>query len=174
MQAFAAHRNFLDSLVEGRGVSEATHHQALCAIVFLYRRVLNQPMPWLDDLARPKRHRHLPVVLSRDEVQRVLRELSGVTKLMASLLYGSGLRLLECARLRVRDIDFERSQIVVRQGKGRKDRVTLLPTSAREALQDHLRQVEIQHSQDLQVGHGSVELPSALLAKYPNAYRDWI
>ena len=167
-------RGFLDSLVDQRHVSEGTHHQALCAIVFLYRRALNVEMPWLDELTRPKHHRYLPVVLSTDEVRTVMNGLSGVPRLMASLLYGSGLRLMECARLRVKDIDFERSQIVIRQSKGRKDRITLLPTSPRKELQDHLRQVKLVHDQDLKTGNVSVELPSALASKYPNAGREWI
>ena len=166
-------QSFLDSLVQERDVSEGTHHQALCAIVFLYRRVLNTEMPWLDALARPKRLHHLPVVLSRDEVRRLLDVLDGTPRLMASLLYGSGLRLLECAELRVKDVDFELNQITIRRGKGKKDRVTLLPSAIRMPLQAHLRQVQLQHERDIKTGAGFVELPDGLAAKYPNAAREW-
>ena len=136
-------RQFLDALV-AEGVSASTHQQALCAIVFLFRHVLAVDMPWLDGLERPKKKPHLPVVLSHDEVLRVLAESSGVPLLMAQLLYGSGLRLLECVCLRVKDVDFELGQIHVRAGKGGKDRVTLLPQSLRLALRDHLKQRRLQ------------------------------
>ncbi len=138
-------RGFLEWLVAERQVGEGTHQQALCAIVFLYRQVLKSDMPWLDQLTRPKHYRHLPVVLSREEVGLLMKELSGIPRLMASLLYGSGLRLMECARLRIKDIDFERRHIVVRQGKGKKDRITLLPTSVRADLQQQLQQVKLIH-----------------------------
>ncbi|MBM4363216.1 MAG: phage integrase N-terminal SAM-like domain-containing protein, partial [Deltaproteobacteria bacterium] len=130
-------RAFLDDLVAAK-VSASTHHQALCAIVFLYDEVLGLTPPWVADLARPRRATRLPTVLTREEARLVLTELHGTTKLMAGLLYGSGLRLLECARLRVQDLDFSGSQVVVRNGKGRKDRVTLFPEQLRQPLREHL------------------------------------
>jgi integron integrase len=164
---------FLNSLVSERGLSASSHQQALCALVFLYRTVLNVRAPWVEKLTRPKRSQHLPVVLTREEARAILGRMQGPTQLMASLLYGSGLRLLECARLRVKDIDFERRQIVVRQGKGRKDRVTLLPAPLIQTLREHLQFVQRQHRHDLATGAGYVELPGAILAKYPGAAREW-
>lgn len=122
-------RAFLDSLVSDHDVSESTHHQALCAVVFLYRNVLEVDVPWLDSFARPRHILHLPVVLTHDEATRLIQALAGVPKLMATLQYGSGLRVMECARLRVKDIDFSARQIFVRRGKGKKDRLTLFPTA---------------------------------------------
>jgi integron integrase len=164
---------FLGHLVAERGLSASSHQQALCALVFLYTSVLNVPAPWVENLARPKRSQHLPVVLTRQEVRAILARMEGPTQLMASLLYGSGLRLLECARLRVKDVDFEGKQIVVRQGKGRKDRVTLLPAPLVQALRQHLQIVQRQHRDDVARGAGYVELPGAILAKYPRAAREW-
>jgi integron integrase len=165
---------FLSSLaVEGR-VAASTQNQALGALLFLYRDVLELDLPWLDDVVRAKRPERLPVVLTREEVAAVLRPLTGVPRLMASLLYGSGLRLLECCRLRVQDIDFARNQIVVRGGKGNKDRVTMLPTMLKGDLARHLQIVRAQHERDLQQGAGWVELPTALARKYPNAGREWV
>jgi integron integrase len=164
---------FLSSLaVEGR-VSSSTQNQALSALLFLYGPVLGVELPWLDELVRAARPQRLPVVLSRDEVRAVLLALRGTTRLMAVLLYGAGLRLLECARLRVKDIDFAANQIVVRSGKGDHDRVTLLPAAVRPALQRHLAQVRAQHERDLRAGAGWVELPHALARKYPDAGREW-
>ena len=148
--------------------------QALCAFSFLYQRVLRIPMPWLTDLPRPARHRPLPTVLSKGEVRAVLAHMNGVPKLIASLLYGAGLRLLECARLRVKDIDFEGGQIIIRQGKGRKDRRTMLPLGLRGALAEQLRAARTLHEIDLASGAGSVALPNALGRKYPNAPRSWV
>ena len=165
-------KRFLESLVAG-GVSASTHQQALCAIVFLYRRVFDGITPWVDGLTRPRRERTLPVVLSKAEVQTVLKHMTGTPKLMASILYGSGLRLLECARLRVKDLDFSAGQIVVRQGKGRKDRITLLPSQLRVPLTEQLRSVRALHVQDLADGAGSVAMPDALAAKFPAAARTW-
>ncbi|MEJ7576199.1 MAG: integron integrase [Pyrinomonadaceae bacterium] len=142
-------------------------------MLFLYRDVLKISLPLIDGVERAKRPHRLPVVLSRDEVSRVLAQLSGTHLLMASLLYGAGLRLMECARLRVKDVDFELRQITVRDGKGEKDRRTLLPASIIEDLQHHLTQVKLQHEQDLRQGHGAVYLPYALDRKYPNAAREW-
>jgi len=164
---------FLSSLaVEGR-VAASTQNQALSALLFLYRHVLHQDLPWLEDVVRAKRPKHLPVVLTRDEVRAVILELHGTPRLMATLLYGSGLRLLECCRLRVQDVDFAMNQIVVRDAKGAKDRVTILPTVAKGALTEHLQGVKRQHETDLARGAGWVELPWALDRKYPNAGREW-
>ena len=164
---------FLSSLaVEGR-VAASTQNQALSALLFLYRHVLNEDLPWLDDMVRARRPRHLPIVLTRDEVRAVIFELDGMPRLMATLLYGSGLRLLECCRLRVQDVDFARNQIVVREGKGAKDRVTILPGVVKDALTQHLQRMKRQHDTDLTRGAGWVELPWALARKYPNAGREW-
>ena len=164
---------FLSSLaVEGK-VAASTQNQALSALLFLYRYVLQQDLPWLDDIVRARRPKHLPVVLTRDEVRAVISRMEGAARLMATLLYGSGLRLLECARLRVQDVDFAMNQIVVRDGKGAKDRVTVLPAVAKEPLRRHLSKVKRQHDADLALGAGWVELPWALARKYPNAGREW-
>ena len=164
---------FLSSLaVEGK-VAASTQNQALSALLFLYRYVLQQDLPWLDDIVRARRPKHLPVVLTRDEVRAVISGMEGAARLMATLLYGSGLRLLECARLRVQDVDFAMNQIVVRDGKGAKDRVTVLPAVAKEPLRQHLSKVKRQHDADLALGAGWVELPWALARKYPNAGREW-
>jgi len=164
---------FLSSLATDRHLSASSQNQALGAILFLYREVLGRELAWLDDVVRAKRPVRLPVVLSRQEVRAVLDRLDGVPKLMASLLYGAGLRLLECARLRVKDVDFDRNEVVVRAGKGDKDRVTMLPASAKHDLSRHLEQTKRQHEQDLRLGAGWVELPGALGRKYPNAGREW-
>jgi integron integrase len=164
---------FLSSLaVEGK-VAASTQNQALSALLFLYRYVLHQDLPWLEDVVRARRPKHLPVVLTRDEVKAVISKLDGTPRLMATLLYGSGLRVLECARLRVQDVDFAMNQIVVRDGKGSKDRVTVLPAVAKPPLIQHLLWVKRQHETDLALGAGWVELPWALARKYPNAGRDW-
>jgi integron integrase len=165
-------RAFLDHLV-AQGVAASTHQQALCALVFLYRTVLKLEAPFVERLARPRRPERVPLVLTRDEVRRVLASMRGVTGLMASLLYGSGLRPKECARLRVKDVDFGTGHISVRNGKGAKDRTTLLPTCLREPLFDHLRRVRDVHQSDLDAGAGYVELPTALSRKYPGAAREW-
>jgi len=164
---------FLSSLAEQRGVSASTQNQALSALLFLYRRVLDVDLPWLDGLVHARRPAHVPVVLSRAEVAAVLGELSGPAWLMAALLYGAGLRLLECLQLRVKDVDFERAEIVVRRGKGGRDRRTMLPESIRGPLDAHLRVVRRQHDADVAHGGGWVELPHALGRKYPNAGREW-
>ena len=151
----------------------STQNQALSALLFLYRHVLHQDLPWLDDVVRAKRPRRLPVVLTRNEVHAVIAELRGTPRLMATLLYGSGLRLLECCRLRVQDIDFAMNQIVVRDGKGAKDRLTILPAVIKEAIAQHLQSVKCQHEADLTRRTGWVELPWALARKFPNAGRQW-
>ena len=164
---------FLTSLAVHDKVSASTQNQALSALLFLYREVMGVELPWLHDVVRAKRPQHLPVVLTREEVRAVLQRLDGVPRLMALLLYGAGLRLLECCHLRVKDIDFATNQIVVRDGKGRKDRVTMLPAAAKATLTAHLARAREQHQADLRYGAGWVELPNALARKYPNAGRDW-
>ncbi len=164
---------FLSSLAIEGGVAASTQNQALGALLFLYRHVLHQDLPWLDDVVRAKRPRHLPVVLSRDEVRAVIGELNGTQRLMATLLYGSGLRLLECCRLRIQDIDFAANQIIVRDGKGAKDRATVLPAIVKPALIQHLQRTKHQHDADLARSAGWVELPWALARKYPNAGHEW-
>jgi len=164
---------FLSSLAVQGKVAASTQNQALSALLFLYRYVLHQDLPWLEDVVRAKRPKHLPIVLTRDEVRAVIFELHGTPRLMATLLYGSGLRLLECCRLRVQDVDFAMNQIVVRDAKGAKDRVTVLPTVAKGALTEQLQRMQHQHEADLRRGAGWVELPWALDRKYPNAGREW-
>ena len=158
--------------VEGK-VAASTQNQALAALLFLYREVLEQDFGWLEGLERAKRPARLPVVLTVAEVRAVLARLNGRHWLMASLLYGSGLRLMECVRLRVKDLDFAYRQITVRDGKGQKDRVTMLPQSLSEPLQQHLEKVKALHEQDLAAGFGEVYLPFALERKYINAGREW-
>jgi len=164
---------FLSSLALHGHVSASTQNQALSAILFLYQEVLRQNLPWLDGIVRAKRSVRLPVVLTRDEVQAVLSQLRGTSRLIATLLYGAGLRLLECARLRVKDVDFATNQILVRGGKGDKDRVTLLPASVKADLARHLDAARRQHEADLRLDAGWVALPGALDRKYPNAGRAW-
>ncbi len=164
---------FLSSLAVDRKVTASTLNQALSAILFLYREVLGQDLPWLENVVRAKAPRRLPVVLTQDEVQQILDELLGTPKLMATLLYGSGLRLLECLTLRVKDVDLGANQIVVRGGKGARDRITLLPQAIKPMLEEHLQAVRVQHGQDLGRGAGWVHLPGALGRKYPNAGREW-
>jgi len=164
---------FLNYLARERKVAAATQNQALSALLFLYKEVLGQPLPWLEDLERAKRPARLPSVLTRDEVQRLLGQMQGVKWLMASLLYGAGLRLRECLKLRVKDVDFGYRQILVRDGKGAKDRVTMLPQSVIDPLQAHLVRVQTLHEQDLAAGYGDVELPDALARKYPKAPYEW-
>jgi integron integrase len=164
---------FLPSLAVQGKVAASTQNQALSALLFLYREVLGVELPWLDDVVRAKRPVHLPVVLTREEVRAVLQRLDGVPRLMAVLLYGAGLRLLECCRLRVKDVDFATNQITIRDGKGHKDRATMLPASVKADLSAHLERMRRQHESDLRHGAGWVELPGALLRKYPNAGRTW-
>ena len=164
---------FLSGLAEVGGVSGSTQTQALSAILFLYRKVLGTELPWLERLVRAPKRSRLPVVLTRDEVSLLMRQLEGSVRLVATLLYGSGLRLLECLRLRVKDIDFEADQVTVRGGKGDKDRVTMLPQSIKPDLRRHLARVKAQHERDVASGGGEVELPTALARKFPKAGRDW-
>lgn len=158
--------------VQGR-VAASTQNQAKSALLFLYREVLGDELPWLDNVEQAKTPKRLPVVLTREEVQKVLSQLEGQHRLAAGLLYGAGLRILECLRLRVKDVDFARKEILVRDGKGFKDRVTMLPQSLVPVLQQHLERVKALHEQDLQAGYGAVFLPNALDRKYPNAAREW-
>lgn len=164
---------FLSDLAVQRNVAASTQNQALAAILFLYRDVLGIELPWLQDVVRAKRPARLPVVLTRREVEAVLARLDGRDWLMASLLYGAGLRLMECVRLRVKDIDFAMRQIVVRDGKGAKDRVTMLPEKLLSPLHLQLEKAKAVHEADLAAGFGEVYLPYALAQKYPNAPREW-
>ncbi len=164
---------FLSGLAVKGKVSALTQNQALCAILFLYREVLKLDLCRLEGVVRAKISRRLPVVLTRAEVGLVLEQLCGTVRLMATLLYGSGLRLLECARLRIKDVDFGSNQITVRAGKGDKDRVTLLPDVVKDELAGHIECVRRQHQYDVVAGAGWVELPAALARKYPNAGREW-
>ena len=164
---------FLTHLAVERNVAASTQNQALNAIVFLYKEVLGRELGWLDAMERAKRPVRMPVVLTTIEVRALLARLEGRHWLMASLLYGAGLRLMECVRLRVKDIDFEYAQITVRDGKGEKDRVTMLPGSIIAPLKIHLEQANVLHEQDLQEGFGEVYLPFALARKYPQAGREW-
>lgn len=164
---------FVSALASRRHVSASTQNQALSALLFLYRDVLGRPLATLPGLVHAKRPVRLPVVLSRGEVAALLGRLRGVPHLMASLMYGSGLRVLECAQLRVKDVSFDRGEIRIRDGKGRKDRVTMLPARLREPLREHLARVKRQHDEDRARGAGSVWLPDALSAKYPRAPWEW-
>ena len=164
---------FLSSLaVDGR-VSASTQNQALAALLFLYGEVLNRPLGDIANVMRAKRPARLPCVMTRKEVATVLSKMKGVTGLVASLLYGSGLRLMECLSLRAKDVDLNTRQITVRSGKGQRDRVTMLPKSLVEPLAAHLRVVHAQHEADLRGGAGFVELPHSLSIKYPGAHREW-
>jgi integron integrase len=164
---------FLTHLARDLNVAASTQNQALSALLFLYKEVLKHEIGWLEKVERAKRPPKLPVVLSHAKVKRVFVQLHGVPKLIAGLLYGSGLRLMECVRLRVRDVDFELAQITVRDAKGGKDRVTMLSLNLSEPLRRHLVRVKAQHEQDLEDGFGSVHLPFALSRKLPNAAREW-
>ncbi len=164
---------FLTHLAVKEKVSASTQNQALSALLFLYRHVLDRPIGDLGEVVRARRPRRLPVVLIREEVKAVLDHLQGHKALMARLLYGAGLRLLECLRLRVQDIDLERSEILVRDGKGFKDRRTMLPEAVKGLLREHLAGVQALHQRDLAEGYGRVTLPYALAMKYPNAATAW-
>jgi integron integrase len=165
---------FLTHLAVDGKVAASTQNQAKSALLFLYKEVLESELPWLDNVEQAKAPKRLPVVLTRAEVQALLTRLDGTHWLMASLLYGAGLRLMECLRLRVKDVDFARKEILVRDGKGFKDRVTMLPVALVELLRAHLERVRELHRQDLADGFGAVYLPYALERKYPNAAREWI
>ena len=156
-----------------RKVSASTQNQALAAILFLYKHVLGCELEWLDNVVRAKLPERLPVVLTRQEVDALLGALDGVPWLMAMLLYGSGLRLMECLRLRVKDIDFTRHEVLVREGKGNKDRVTMLSAAVVPGLRAHLQAVRRLHESDLAAGLGRAPLPGALARKYPSADREF-
>ncbi|MGO8754947.1 MAG: integron integrase [Gallionellaceae bacterium] len=164
---------FLSHLAVARSVSASTQNQAKSALLFLYKEVLQVELPWLDNVTQAKVPKRLPVVLTREEVRAVLTHMDGTMWLIASLLYGSGLRIMECLRLRVKDADLGKGEILVREGKGFKDRVTMLPASLVQPLKDHLVRVKALHEEDLKTGHGEVYMPFALARKYPNAGRSW-
>ena len=165
---------FLTYLAVDRKVAASTQNQALSALLFLYREVLQIPIKTGFQFVGAKRPKHLPVVLTKSEIQQIFVRLSGNIKLIVQLLYGSGLRVNEAVRLRVKDVDFEQRQIIVRDGKGAQDRVSMLPESILEQLKSHLVNVEDIYQQDLRNGNGRVYLPYALARKYPNAEREWI
>ena len=164
---------FLTHLAVKENVAASTQNQALSALLFLYREVLHQDLGPINAL-RAQKPKRLPTVLTREEVRRVITQMSGTHRLMAQLLYGAGLRLMECLRLRVKDIDFEYKTITVRDGKGEEDRVTMLPNSLIAPLQEHLQRVKRLHEEDLAKGYGAVYLSDALERKYPTANRDWL
>jgi len=164
---------FLTHLAVAKNVAASTQNQALCAILFLYKEVLKMEIGEIEGLVWAKKPSKIPVVFTRDEARRVIEQLNGDYKLMVLLLYGAGLRLMECLRLRVQDIDLGYNQITVRNGKGDKDRVTILPKSVEPLLKAHLINIKKIHDKDLQNGCGEVYLPYALEKKYPNANREW-
>lgn len=166
-------RVFLTYVASQLKVAASTHNQALSALLFLYREVLEIDLPWLVDLERPQKPKRVPVVLSVEEVQRLLAVMEGTYALMARLLYGSGMRLMECLRLRIKDLDFDCNQIIVRDGKGAKDRVTVLPSSLPPALQSHLQRVHALWEGDCAAGRSGVQMPESLARKYPNAPHEW-
>ncbi len=172
MGAVEVERFLTDLAVKGQ-VSASTQNQALSALLFLYREVLGQDLPWMNDIRRAKKPDRLPIVLSRDEVVLVLSSMSGVTWLMASLLYGAGLRLMECARMRVQDVDLVRREILIRHGKGGKDRRSVFPAVCVEAMKLQLAQARMLHQRDIEAGFGRVWLPDALERKYIGAAREW-
>lgn len=164
---------FLTALAVKGQVAASTQNQARAALLFLYKEVLAINLPFLGNVTQAKASKHLPTVLTRQEVQRVLTRMEGTQALVAGLLYGSGLRLMEALRLRVKDIDFERGELLVRDGKGAKDRITMLPSRVRKTLKAHLAKVADLHQDDLARGHGRVYLPNALARKYPAAPAQW-
>ena len=166
-------REFLSDLAVRHRVAASTQNQALSALLFLYQAVLRQDLPWVDSVVRAKRPVRLPVVLTREEVGAVLAQMRGTPWLVASLLYGAGLRLMECLQMRAKDVDLSRKEITVRSGKGAKDRISMLPARVGPALSAHLENVRRQHQADLGRGEGSVELPDALDRKYPRAASEW-
>jgi integron integrase len=166
-------REFLTHLAVNGHVSASTQNQALCALLFLYRDVLSVELPFVDGIKRARRPTRLPVVFTKEEVERLLGHLAGTYSLICCLLYGSGLRLMEALRLRIKDVDFNYHQIIVRAGKGEKDRRTVLPRPLIEPLRRQMARVKLLHEQDLSQGFGAVPLPYALERKYPNAAREW-
>jgi integron integrase len=164
---------FLSSLAIDDRVSASTQNQALNALLYLYRHVLQDPLPWLQDVVRARRPMHLPVVLTPDEVRLVIDRMNGVSHLVAQLLYGSGLRLMEALTLRVKDVDFSRKQLMIRDTKGKRDRATMLPESAIAPLRRHLEDVRALHNDDLRDGFGAVVTPDAIARKIPGAPKEW-
>lgn len=164
---------FLTHLAVTRNVSASTQNQAKSALLYLYKEVLGVELPWLDNVTQAKVPQRLPVVLTQAEVQAVLSRMDGTMWLIASLLYGSGLRIMEALRLRVKDVDFAQREILVREGKGFKDRVTMLPLSLVQPLKAHLLKVQALHNDDLNSGHGEVFMPMALDRKYPSGGKSW-
>ncbi|MBO9716350.1 MAG: tyrosine-type recombinase/integrase, partial [Pseudoxanthomonas sp.] len=170
----AAVEAFLTGLATHDHVAASTQNQALSALLFLYREVLGIELPWMENVVRAKRPQRLPVALSRAQVGLLLARLAGREAMMAGLLYGSGLRLMECVRLRVKDVGLVRNELVVRDGKGGKDRMTVLPAALREGLARQLAEVRVLHARDLAAGFGRVHLPHVLARKYPNAAVDQV
>lgn len=164
---------FLNTLAVDHRVSSSTQNQALAALLFLYQQVLGQRLPWMDSILRAKSPERLPIILTTDEVRRLFQRMEGVSALFTRLLYGTGLRLLEGLHLRVKDLDFQKREIHVRDGKGRKDRRTMLPDSLSQPLQQHLERNRTRHEADLNTGAGSVALPDALRNKYRSAPKEW-
>jgi len=164
---------FLTHLAVNDHVAASTQRQALSAILFLYRNVLKVDPPWIEDIVRARQPKKLPTVLSREEIAALLARLEGTVQLVVMLLYGTGMRILECLRLRIQSVDFDLGVITIRDGKGRKDRTTLLPSSCRDRLRRHLARVKELHEQDLEDGFGRVHLPNALSRKFPTAAGDW-
>ena len=164
---------FLSNLAVVRSVSASTQNQAKSALLFLYKEVLQMELPWLDNVTQAKAPKRLPVVMTQNEVRAVLARMDGTVWLICSLLYGSGLRIMECLRLRVKDVDFERCEILVRDGKGFKDRVTMLPASLVQPLKQQMERVKTLHGEDMLKGYGDVFMPTALDKKYPKSGKSW-
>lgn len=166
-------REFISHLAVDGDVAASTQTVALSALLFLYRDVLKQQLPCVSNIERARKPKRLPVVFTRDETKRILANLEGTQWLIAALLYGSGLRLMECLRLRVKDVDFTYGQVVVRDGKGEKDRLTMLPAKLKQPLLRQLQKIKVLHEEDLRAGYGEVFMPYALARKYPNAPKQW-
>jgi integron integrase len=166
-------RAFISHLAVAGGVSASTQTVALSALLFLYREVLKRELPFISKIERARKPKRLPTVFTREEVKRILANLEGTHWLIVALLYGSGLRLMECLRLRVKDVDFTYGQLTIRDGKGEQDRITMLPQRLKQPLMSHLQQVRAVHEQDIAAGYGVVFLPYALAQKYPNAAKQW-
>ncbi len=164
---------YLSHLAQNQNVSSSTQNQALCAIIFMYKYVLNQEVGDIGDVIWAKRSKHLPVVLTQTEIKSMISNIEGVNNLIVSLLYGGGLRLGEALNLRVKDVNFDYGQLVVRSAKGEKDRITILPDSRKKDIEKHLVKVQKLHRKDLKIGYGKVYLPYALENKYPNANKEW-
>ena len=164
---------FLSYLAVERKVSASTQNQAKAALLYLYKQIIGIDLPWLDEVVQAKTPKRLPVVLTTREVRDLLMQLNGPMWLIASLLYGTGMRLLEALRLRVKDVEFERREIIIREGKGNKDRITVLPENLIVPLQAQLQRAQHIHERDLEAGFGEVYLPHALAVKYPNAGKAW-